>query len=50
VHDALTGHTNASEARSYGNDEYPLEPLFSAMAAFHFEGVPAPLSYAQWPK
>lgn len=50
VHDALTGHTSASEARSYGNDEYPLEPLFAAMAAFHFEGVPAPLSYAQWPK
>lgn len=50
VHDALTGHTNASEARSYGNDEYPLEPLFAAMAAFHFEGVPTPLGYARWPK
>lgn len=50
VHDALTGHTSASEARSYGNDEYPLEPLFAAMAAFHFEGVPAPLGYSRWPK
>ena len=42
--------TNASEARSYGNDEYPLEPLFAAMAAFHFEGVPTPLGYARWLK
>lgn len=50
VNDALTGHTSASEARSYGNDEYPLEPLFAAMAAFHFERVPVPLGYSQWPK
>jgi integrase len=50
VHDALTGHTSASEARAYGNDQYPLEPLFAAMATFNFEGVPAPLSYGRWPK
>lgn len=50
VHDAITGHTSASEARSYGNDEYPLEPLFAALAAFHFGDVPVPLNYASWPK
>lgn len=43
VHDALTGHTSASEARAYGNDEYPLEPLFAAMTRFNFEGVVYPL-------
>jgi len=50
VHDALTGHTSGSEARAYGNDQYPLEPLFAAMASFNFEGVPVPLSYGRWPK
>lgn len=50
VHDALTGHTSASEARSYGNDEYPLEPLFAAMVSFNFGGLPMPMNYARWPK
>lgn len=34
VHDALTGHTRASAGRSYGNDQYPLEPLFEAIARY----------------
>lgn len=50
VHDALTGHTSASEARAYGNDEYPLEPLFGAMAVLNFNEVTAPLNFSHWPK
>lgn len=34
VHDALTGHSHASAGRSYGNDQYPLEPLFEAIARY----------------
>ncbi len=34
VHDALTGHCRASAGRGYGNDQYPLEPLFEAMARY----------------
>ena len=30
VHDALTGHTGNSVSRKYGNEQYPLEPLFEA--------------------
>ena len=39
VHDALTGHTNASAGRKYGNDQYPLRPLFDAMNRFEIEGL-----------
>ena len=31
VHDALTGHTGVSVGRKYGNEQYPLEPLFDAI-------------------
>ena len=31
VHDALTGHKSPSASREYGNDEFPLEPLFAAI-------------------
>lgn len=34
VHDALTGHTTHSAGRKYGNEQYPLEPLFEAMGRF----------------
>ena len=34
VHDALTGHTGNSVSRKYGNEQYPLEPLFEAMERF----------------
>lgn len=34
VHDALTGHTSVAVSRQYGNDEFPLEPLFSAITQF----------------
>lgn len=34
VHDALTGHRNASAGRGYGNEQYPLEPLFEAVARY----------------
>ena len=34
VHDALTGHKSVSVSRNYGNDQFPLEPLFNAIDAF----------------
>ena len=34
VHDALTGHTGNSVSRKYGNEQYPLEPLFEAMERY----------------
>lgn len=34
VHDALTGHGKSSAGRNYGNEQYPLEPLFEAMARY----------------
>ncbi|MEN3372628.1 DUF4160 domain-containing protein [Dechloromonas sp. ZS-1] len=35
VHDALTGHSSASSiGRRYGNEQYPLEPLFEAIERF----------------
>lgn len=34
VHDALTGHSKPSAGRKYGNEQYPFEPLFEAMAKF----------------
>ena len=34
VHDALTGHTSPSVGRKYGNELYPLEPLFEAIECF----------------
>lgn len=39
VHDALTGHTNNSAARKYGNELYPLEPLFAAMLNYEVNGL-----------
>lgn len=34
VHDALTGHTTSSVGRRYGNEQYPLAPLFEAMQRY----------------
>jgi integrase len=34
VHDALTGHGKTTAGRNYGNEQYPLEPLFDAMSTF----------------
>lgn len=34
VHDAMTGHTAHSVSRKYGNEQFPLEPLFAAMAKY----------------
>ena len=39
VHDALTGHTHSGAGRKYGNEYYPLEPLFAAMNTFHVPGL-----------
>ena len=39
VHDALTGHKSPTASRSYGNDEFPLEPLFAAMERFEVPGL-----------
>lgn len=34
VHDALTGHSKPSASRGYGNEQYPLDPLFEAIARY----------------
>lgn len=39
VHDALTGHTNVSVGRKYGNGQYPLPPIFDAMREFEVLGL-----------
>jgi integrase len=39
VHDALTGHTGKSVGRKYGNEQYPLAPLFEAMERFDVAGL-----------
>lgn len=39
VHDALTGHKSASISRSYGNDQFPIEPLFKAIEQFEITGL-----------
>jgi integrase len=39
VHDALTGHTAVSAGRKYGNEQYPLEPLFEAMECFEIPSL-----------
>lgn len=51
VHDALTGHTTPAVGRLYGNEQYPLEPLFAAMERFvmpkldlsHLHVMPCPV-------
>lgn len=39
VHDALTGHSRPSASRGYGNDQYPIEPLFEAIAQYEIQGL-----------
>lgn len=39
VHDALTGHATPSAGRKYGNEQYPLEPLFEAMERYDIAGL-----------
>lgn len=39
VHDALTGHTAPSAGRKYGNEQYPLAPLFAAMTLYEVKGL-----------
>lgn len=39
VHDALTGHTAPGAGRKYGNEQYPLPPLFAAIEQFEVEGL-----------
>lgn len=34
IHDALTGHKSPSVSREYGNDQFPLPPLFKAIEQF----------------
>lgn len=34
VHDALTGHTASGAGRRYGNEHYPLQPLFEAISRY----------------
>lgn len=49
VHDALTGHTAPGAGRKYGNDQYPLPPLFEAMAKFDIEGLKLDHRYTRPP-
>jgi integrase len=39
VHDALTGHTAPHAGRRYGNEHYPLEPLFAAIERYEIPGL-----------
>lgn len=39
VHDALTGHTGTGVGRRYGNEQYPLAPLFEAMERYDVDGL-----------
>ena len=39
VHDALTGHTTPGAGRRYGDELYPLAPLFAAMQRVHIAGL-----------
>jgi integrase len=39
VHDALTGHTAPHAGRRYGNEYYPLEPLFAAIEQFEIQNL-----------
>lgn len=39
VHDALTGHTAPGAGRKYGNEQYPLPPLFDAIERYEIAGL-----------
>lgn len=39
IHDALTGHKSNSVSRQYGNDQFPLAPLFRAMERFEIPAL-----------
>lgn len=39
IHDAITGHARGSVGRSYGDDHYPLPPLFKAIELLVFPDV-----------
>ncbi len=39
VHDALTGHAKPGAGRRYGNEQYPLAPLFAAMRKLSIPGL-----------
>lgn len=39
IQDAITGHSNGSVGRSYGNQRYPIQPLFEAIEKLHFPTV-----------
>ncbi len=47
VHDALTGHASSSEARRYGNDEFPLAPLFDAIRTYQVVGLKPVAEYSR---
>ncbi|MCL2887661.1 MAG: phage integrase SAM-like domain-containing protein [Betaproteobacteria bacterium] len=39
VHDALTGHSRPGASRGYGNEHFPLAPLFEAIRQFSIEAL-----------
>lgn len=47
VHDALTGHTTSSVSRQYGNDQFPMPPLFNAIGHFEIAGLDLTHLYEQ---
>lgn len=47
VHDALTGHTSAAVSRQYGNDQFPLAPLFKAVEQYEVAGLDLSHLYEQ---
>ncbi|ENO86393.1 DUF4160 domain-containing protein [Thauera linaloolentis] len=49
VHDALTGHAAPRASRRYGNEQYPLEPLFEAIARFEIAGLDIAHLYTRAP-
>ncbi len=49
VHDALTGHTAPNAGRKYGNEQYPLAPLFAAMEQFEVKGLDLSRLYTRPP-
>lgn len=50
VHDALTGHTAPGAGRRYGNEQYPLPPLFEAIERFEVDGLDLGHLYRRQPK
>ena len=47
IQDAITGHANGSVGRSYGNQRYPIQPLFEAIEKIHFPTVDVSVRHSE---